>query len=115
MMYTYHPVDEPQKVETLAKSMEKNGWVGAPLVKWGDMSLLTGCHRYNAASKVLGWEDSEIPMIDLEDVFAEDDKDFAELHEKHGSPTIDETYNLCCLLDELSDDVRQKYGIDIQF
>jgi hypothetical protein len=114
MMYTYHPVDEPEKVEMLAKSMEQDGWVGAPIVKWGEEYLLTGCHRYNAA-KSLGWDDSEIPMIDLEDVFAEDDKDFTEYHEKHDEPTIDETYGLCCLLDELSDEIRQKYGIDIQY
>lgn len=113
-MYTYHPVQEPEKVEALAKSMEENGWQGAPIVRYGDLFLLTGCHRYTAASEVLGWTDKEIPMIDIQDVFEEDGKDFDELHAEHGSPTIDETDNLCDLLDELSEEIREEYGIDIQ-
>lgn len=115
MMYTYHPVQEPEKVEALAESMGEQGWQGAPLVKWGEMHLLTGCHRYNAASKVLGWSDKQIPMIDLEKVFAEDGLDFACKHAEHNSCTIDESYDFCQLLDELSDDIKAKFGIDIEY
>lgn len=117
MMYTYHPVDDKQKVQNLATSMKENGWVGAPIVKWGSEALLTGCHRYNAASKVLGWADRDIPMIDLEELFEEDGKDFEELHAAHNYPTTNDSdaYDFCQLLDELSDEIRAEYGIDIVF
>jgi hypothetical protein len=117
MMYTYHPVDDKDKVARLAESMETNGWQGAPIVKWGEQQLLTGCHRYNAAAKTLGWSDKEIPMIDLEDVFAEDGKDFETLHAEHNSPTTSDSdvYDFCQLLDELSDDIKARYGIDIEY
>ena len=114
MMYTYHPVDDKAKVLTLAASMDENGWVGSPIVKWGEMHLLTGCHRYNAASKFLGWSDSDIPMIDLEELFVEDGKDFAALHEAHGFCTIDEDYEFVGLVHELSEEIRAKYGIEVE-
>lgn len=114
MMYTYHPVYEPEKVVALAESMEENGWVGAPIVKWGEMHLITGCHRYNAASRNLGWSDSEIPMIDLEDLFKEDGKDFAALHAEHDYCTIDEDYEFIGLVLELSEEIRAEYGIEIE-
>lgn len=113
-MYTYHPVYEPEKVTALAESMEENGWIGSPVVKWGEMNLISGCHRYNAASKVLGWSDREIPMIDLEDLFEEDGKDFEALHAEHDNCTIDEDYEFVQLVHELSDEIRAKYGIEIE-
>ena len=114
-MYTYHPVEDPTKVSMLAESIDTTGWQGMPLVRWGEMHLITGCHRYNAASKVLGWTDKDIPMIDLEEVFSEDGLCFSELHEVFQNCTIDESYDFCQLLDELSGDIKAKYGIDIEF
>lgn len=114
MMYTYHPVDDKAKVQMLAESMEANGWQGSPLVKCGEMHLITGCHRYTAASKVLGWSDKEIPMIDLENLFEEDGKDFEALHAEHNYCTIDEDYEFVQLVHELSEEIRAQYGIEIE-
>lgn len=111
-MLTYHPVVSWQKVSELTESMEENGWQGAPLVVADGEYLITGTHRYTAASRNLNWSDYQIPTIELAEVFAEDGKDFEALHAEYGSPTIGETGMFEALLGELSYDICQKYGID---
>lgn len=108
-MQTPNGIESQEHFETIRKSLEENGWQGVPLVKWGDEYLITGSHRY-AAAKSLDWFDYEIPMIDLEEVFAEAELDFYELHEIFGSPTIDEIFG-SALLWELPSETRDKYGI----
>jgi hypothetical protein len=108
-MQTPHEITDQKHFEELRDSMEQNGWQGMPLVKWGDECLMTGSHRYPAA-KALDWVDYEIPMIDLEDVFAEAGLDFAELHEMFRCPTWDEIWG-SGLLYELPNEIREKYGI----
>lgn len=116
-MNTLHPVYEPEKAQTLAQSMEEHGWVGVPLVVWNVYGqLLTGTHRYEAASNILGWDDSEIPTIDIEDVYSEDGKDFESILEVHGNPgPFANTWdNLVDVLNELSSEIRMKYGIEAE-
>lgn len=108
-MQTPHEIMEQEKFEAIAQSLEENGWIGGPLVKWGDDCLMTGSHRYPAA-KSLDWTDAEIPMVDLEDVFAEAGLDFAELHEAYDAPTYDEIWG-SGLLNELPSATRDEYGI----
>jgi hypothetical protein len=54
--------------------MGKNGWIGAPLVKF-DNQLMTGAHRYAAAVEV----GLDVPVVDLFDVFCVDQDDVSEL------------------------------------
>lgn len=109
-MQTPNEIHDTQKYETIRESLSEHGWQGAPLVKWGDEDLITGSHRYLAA-KSLEWFDYEIPMVDLEDVFSEVGLDFADLHKKHGCPTIDEVFGGNALLHELPAEIVNKYGI----
>jgi hypothetical protein len=111
-MIPYHEVRDYEHMKKLMASMEANGWVGAPLVIWDDEYLITGSHRYAAAME-LGWDESEIPTIELAEVFAEAGLDFEQLHAEYGYPTIDEHGMLVALLNELPEEIREKYGIDL--
>lgn len=112
MMIPYHEVHDYKLMKKLMESLEANGWVGAPLVVWEGEYLITGAHRYAAAME-LGWDESDIPTIELADVFAEAGLDFEQLHAEYGYPTIDEHALLVELLNELPEEVREKYGIDL--
>lgn len=112
-MQTYHEPRDMEKVAELAASMEANGWIGAPLVTFGDDQLLTGAHRYTAA-KSLDWSDREIPTIGIEEIFAEAGLDFA----AEWAALMDEgmsidvaTVEVVALLPEA---VKAEYGIDIE-
>lgn len=112
-MVPLHEVHDMTKAEALAKSMERDGWKGAPLVCWqvyGD--LLTGTHRYYAAHNILGWPDSDIPMIDIADVFEEAGLSFEACCETWGNPYLTEEAFLS-VLNELPQEVCNKYGIDM--
>ena len=51
---------EDEKVNELVESMLKNGWVGAPILVYGN-DLLTGSHRFAALKKINGMvNDGEI-------------------------------------------------------
>jgi len=111
-MIPYHEVRDYEHMRKLMASMEANGWVGAPLVIWDDEFLITGAHRYAAAME-LGWAESEIPTIELAEVFAEAGLDFDALHAEYDYPTIGEHSLLVELLKELPEEIREKYGIDL--
>lgn len=111
-MIPYHEVHDEAHKEALMKSLKEHEWVGAPLVIWDGEYLLTGSHRYAAAME-LGWSESDIPTIELSEVFAEAGLNFEELHRAYGSPTISDHGMLVALLQELPDGIRQKYGIDL--
>lgn len=104
---TPHDIQDEGKLQALIESMSANGWQGAPLVKWGEVDLITGTHRYHAAKEA----DIEIPVIDLEDVFAEAGLDFQAVWEECGEPAYGE-YGLTEMLYELPESVREAYGID---
>lgn len=111
MLVPYHEVRDPNKVQALAESMERNGWTGPPIVVDGEQAL-TGVHRI-AAWRSLGRPDYEIPTIELSEVFAEAGLDMAECHAAWGCPTIDDPA-FAQFINELPRSVREKYGIDIQ-
>lgn len=111
-MRTLHEEKDRAKTERLMKSIQEDGWKGVPLVYDGEQ-LLTGTHRYLAAQE-LGWGDSDIPMIELEAVYAEAGLNMKELHEQHESPTIDEWDEWVRFLSELPESIRDKYGIDAE-
>lgn len=110
-MQTLHHETDQHRLEELTASIKANGWQGAPLVTLGPYQLLTGTHRYLAARR-LNIADDDLPKIDIDDVFDEDGLDFSELHAAYGYPTSTDLA-LIDLLNELSDDTRLKYGIDI--
>ncbi len=48
------------RVQALASDMAANGWVGAPILTWGDLAV-TGTHRI-AAARIA---EVDVPVIDL--------------------------------------------------
>lgn len=112
-MNPLHRVTDPEKVQTLAQSMEEHGWQGAPLVIWPVYEqLLTGVHRFTAAHEELGWDYSEIPTIDIADVFREDGLDFEQVLEEEGFPSYASSV-FGRVIQRLSPSILEKYGIDI--
>lgn len=110
-MIPRHEVNDWAKVEALAESMERDGWQGAPLVRW-DNYLITGTHRYYAASRLLEWSDGKIPTITLEELYEEAGMDFAEMEEALADYVICANYDEL-LVNELPAEIREKYGIDL--
>ncbi len=112
-MVPLHEVRDHEKVERLAADMEENGWQGAPLVKWDPYrDLLTGTHRY-AAARSLGWDDSEIPMIDIAEVFEEDGLNFEECLAEYNYPYLGD-FDFEIVLQKLSYETTEKYGIQFR-
>lgn len=110
-MEPLHEVRDKEKLERLVESLEEKGWEGVPLVIWPVYNqLLTGSHRY-AAAKELEWADSEIPVIDIEEIFVEAGLDFQKVLKKHGYPFYCESGFLKVLW-TLPQPIRDKYGID---
>lgn len=113
-MIALHGVQDTEKVQALVESLEQNGWQGAPLVLLEGEQLLTGVHRYEAAHRILEWQDSEIPMIDVSDVFAEDGLDFDVLYQEAMEHYGYDWYKaIRDILPQLSAGTLKKYGIDI--
>lgn len=111
-MITYHEITDTKKLKELENSLNRNGWLGVPLVLINDNGeLLTGTHRYTAAINI-GWIDSEIPTILLEEVFLEDEKDFDAVMLDWDYPTSDSGVFVQMVQAELSDEIKSKYGID---
>lgn len=109
-MESIHPVQDEEKLQSLIKTIEQDGWIGAPLVHDGNI-LITGVHRY-AAVKELGWIDYEIPTIEITEVFDEAGLDYDELWQQEGEPTVDEPAYVY-LLEALPTEISDKYGIDL--
>lgn len=106
----HKPEDQDHLVEII-QSIEANGWIGAPLVIFGDQ-LITGSHRY-AACQALDWSDGEIPTVALEDIFAYCGLDFETLSAEEGNPDpITDMIDFTALLAYLPSAVRAEYGID---
>lgn len=107
--FTPNDVNDQAKYDALVTDFATVGWQGEPLVKWGESDLITGSHRY-AAAKAAGLDNDDIPMIDLEEVFAEAGLDFDALHAEYDHPTYSEIW-FSGLLDELPAAIIEKYGI----
>lgn len=111
-MMTLHTVQDEAKVDQIANSLIRDGWVGAPLVAWDEL-LVTGVHRY-AATQALDWSNYEIPMVELADLFAEQGLDLdALVAEIDADGTLQPYAILCELVRELPDATLAEYGIDI--
>jgi hypothetical protein len=111
-MITLHEATSQSKIKDLESSLEEKGWIGAPLVLIDDNGyLLTGTHRFIAAQN-LGWIDLEIPTIFLEEVFEEDGKDFETTAQEWDYPTPGNGVFYQMITSELSEEIREKYGID---
>jgi len=109
-MQPLHQPDNHDKLAALTDSITANGWTGAPLVTWDDQ-LLTGSHRY-AAAKAAGLQDPELPVEDIEDIFADHDLDFAAEYEMAGEPDIG-SVGFIRILELLPQGVRDEYGLDM--
>lgn len=73
----------------LVDSIRDDGWLGGPVVTFGDFAnIIDGNHRYESA-KAAGWTDDEIPVITIAELFAERGRDYeaeltARMAERYG-------------------------------
>lgn len=111
-MRPYHEPEDTAKVAAIAASLARDGWVGAPLVTWGDEHLLTGAHRY-AAARLADWQDTEIPTIDIADVCAEAGLDWDAIVAEELLAGLDDPILGRVLDARLPAATRERYGIDI--
>lgn len=107
---TLHGIDDRAKLAALTNDMLTNGWVGAPLVAWGDNDLITGTHRYHAA---IAADLDNIPVVNLEDLYEEAGLDFEALWNDHGQPSYGDA-EMVWLIHELPETIRAEYGVDIE-
>lgn len=112
MLIPYHEARDEDKVRRLAESMERDGWTGAPIVVVDSEYALTGVHRI-AAWRSLGLPDYEIPTVELSELFAEAGVDMEEAWEAWGRPTIDDATFPQFINNELPEEIREKYGLDM--
>lgn len=113
-MIPYHESRDAAKIAALAASLETNGWLGMPLVTWGDCAL-TGAHRL-AAVEVLERQDRAsiaIPTIEIETLAEIAGTDWDAICAEVACDGIDSP-NLIEALDRaLTQQQRDAYGIDI--
>ena len=104
-----HDAWDTPRLNSILESMKENGWIGAPLVAWGS-HLVTGSHRYEAARLL----EIDVPVVQLDDVFAEAGLSLDEIHESCGSPTIGDWSGVVEMFDHLPAEIKAKYGIQIE-
>lgn len=100
---TRHEVRDRAKVAAIAESLERDGWVGAPVVVYdsGVLTAVTGTHRL-AACEIAG---IQAPTITLAEIFAECGLDLAEIEN-------DCDYDIAQIVNYLPADVAGRYGIE---
>lgn len=113
-MLTRHGITDRAKCEQIKESLKVNGWVGVPLVLADENggNLITGTHRYCAAIE-LGWSDNDIPVISLAEVFEEVGKSYQLVASGWDYPTLFEPIFEQMINAELSQDILDKYGIQL--
>lgn len=114
-MTPLHLPQDPEKVATLAASMERDGWVGAPLVAYDlaerpDLRLLTGSHRYAAWTEVLGFSAMDIPVVDLGDIAAEVGV-YPDAADWCPDPSESREEAIAWIMHSIPQDLRAKYGL----
>lgn len=107
----YHEVRDAEHLRALIDSIAANGWQGAPLVVMDRVNLMTGSHRY-AATQALGWDDDDVPTIELADIFADAGLDLDATMAIEDCDGVDSA-NLAHVTNALPAAVREQYGIDI--
>ena len=113
-MDTLHEIDDEAKAQQLAADMDARGWHGAPLIADGTQ-LLTGAHRYHAWTRICERPASEIPIVDIRDLFATQNLDYDALMADEAFEGLDWWERLLIVVREnLSADVLHEYGIDIE-
>lgn len=108
-MDALHEVHNPAKAIVLAARIKRHGWRGVPLVVDGEQ-LLTGTHRY-AACGLIGWQDDEIPTIEVRELFAAQGLDFDAIYAEEDRG--DYYQALVWTIEALPADVRAEYGLDM--
>ena len=107
----YHEVEDYAKLAALTESMERDGWVGYPLVAWDD-NLITGAHRHAAYVAAYG-DDANVPVVQIADLAALVGEDFLALCEEEGCDGIDSAALVYVLDRCITDQQRNDYGIDV--
>lgn len=81
-MYGINEVDD-KKVDAIADSIRKNGWIGCPILIWNDQ-LLTGSHRLAALKKLQEDGEDVSDMEVAEDVTEIVEEAFQRFEEENG-------------------------------
>lgn len=106
--HTWHPAPEEAKVEALAADMEQRGWVGAPIIAWGDRAW-TGTHRIPAWR--LATEEYAVPTIQLADLLEAHGLNIDDYNELLD---YDEAYAVARMAADLPAATRDTYGLDLE-
>lgn len=111
-MYPPHEIRDEALLDALIASMQRDGWLGAPLV--GDIisgQLITGSHRWAAAREA----GIEAPIIDIRDVFADVGLDYDRIMAEVAAEAeyLSEWAMIEIAVADLPGPVRDQYGIDI--
>ena len=108
----YHEVRDEALLDTLAMSMARFGWVGAPIVVDGEQAI-TGSHRLAAAAIVMDrWErgddvaEVKVEAVALRDLFEDAGLDLDEI-------ALDANYDMVLIANALPASIKTKYGIDL--
>lgn len=111
-----HDVTDEAKREALTDAMDRDGWVGAPLV--ASRTGYEGCQNraYTGSHRIEAWEWSEIgegaplPVVFIEDLAERHGIDFAALLTEHDG---DDWQAATALAYQLPTDVIDAYGLDL--
>jgi len=107
-METLHEVRDTAKVERIAKSIEENGWIGAPMVADGDQ-LITGVHRYAALRQLDLEHELAEHTIDIRDLVEDYD---AKIEEMMTEDEMEWYEALVTIIGEMDTETAEQYGMD---
>ena len=107
-MDTLHEVRDTKKVKRIAKSIEENGWIGAPMVADGDL-LITGVHRYAALRQLDLEHELADHIIDIRGLVEDYD---ARIEEMMTEDDMEWYEAMKAIVAELDEDTQTEYGLD---
>lgn len=112
-----HEVTDEAKLLALTEAMDRDGWVGAPIVAdrelnaCGQDRAYTGSHRIEAWSWTdAGDEGAPIPCVFIKDIAERYGIDWDALMDAHDGDSWQAAAELCYALPA---DVRDAYGLDV--